>query len=246
MRSELVKSVPTGQMRRAPISAAFSTMKSVRAFLIGAKSNQRSGGACWGADWAATSTGLTSPFAPGNWAVHAAGDLFFTDGVADLGQGLEAVAEDGSPDALDASLASNDLVSSYGIFNTPVGASAAGPIFPGGSYSATFTAAQGEFLSFATMFVQSNDLFIGPAGAGIQLWNGDVPLSGDITNRLQLWDAGTEVNQWPGAGVDQAPRQGGPDTGADEGGVVQDIQDVNDGFTYPAVSDMIRVTLDLQ
>ena len=34
----------TGSTRAAPSSAAFSTMKSVRAFLIGAKTSQRSGG----------------------------------------------------------------------------------------------------------------------------------------------------------------------------------------------------------
>ena len=36
--------VKTGSTRAAPSSAAFSTMKSVRAFLIGAKTSQRSGG----------------------------------------------------------------------------------------------------------------------------------------------------------------------------------------------------------
>ena len=45
MRSELVKrGLHRHRMRRTPISVAFSTMKSVRAFLIGANSNQRSGG----------------------------------------------------------------------------------------------------------------------------------------------------------------------------------------------------------
>ncbi len=44
MRSELVWRVCTGRMRRTPSSTAFSTMKSVRAFLIGAKTSQRSGG----------------------------------------------------------------------------------------------------------------------------------------------------------------------------------------------------------
>ena len=44
IRSAFVNSVCTGRMRRHPISAAFSTMKSVRAFLIGAKRSHRSGG----------------------------------------------------------------------------------------------------------------------------------------------------------------------------------------------------------
>ena len=53
MRSALVKRVCTGRIREAPSSAAFSTMKSVRAFLIGANSSHRSGGICNGRVWAA-------------------------------------------------------------------------------------------------------------------------------------------------------------------------------------------------
>lgn len=194
-------------------------------------------------DWAATTSGVTSPFAPGVWAVHSPGNLLFTDGTADLGQGLEALAEDGDPSGLDANLNGNDLVSSNGVFNTPVGSGSAGPLMPGSSYEFTFTATQGDYLSFATMYVQSNDLFVGPGGAGLALWNGDNPISGDITSMLELWDAGTEVNQIPGAGADQAPRQGGADTGADEAG---NVQIVNDGFSYPSLTDIIRVSVTLQ
>ncbi len=48
-----------------------------------------------------------------------------------------------------------------------------------------------------------------------------VPIEGRVTRQIDLWDAGTEVNQAPGIGVDQAPRQAGPDIGADEMGIVQ-------------------------
>jgi hypothetical protein len=51
------------------------------------------------------------------------------------------------------------------------------------------------------------------------------------------------VNQEPGVGGDQAPRQSALDTGADENGVVRAIDDVDDGYDYPAVADTIRVTL---
>lgn len=194
-------------------------------------------------DWAASTSGVTSPFAPGVWGVHSAGNLLFTNGSTDFGQGLEGLAEDGDPSALDASLANNDLASSNGVFNTPVGSSSGGPLLPGASYEFSFTASQGDYLSFATMFVQSNDLFVGPGGGGIALWSGDTPISGDITSQLDLWDGGTEVNQFPGAGADQAPRQGGANTGAAEGG---NVQIVNDGFSYPGVSDIIRVTVTLE
>ncbi len=94
------------------------------------------------------------------------------------------------------------------------------------------------------MYVQSNDLYYAPAEAGIALYDaaGD-PVTGDVTAQVQLYDAGTEVNQEPGVGADQAPRQSGADTGADENGTVQAIADVDDGFTYPAVADVISVTL---
>jgi hypothetical protein len=55
-----------------------------------------------------------------------------------------------------------------------------------------------------------------------------------------LWDAGTEQNEIPGIGPDQAPWQAGPNTGAAEGGTVRQV---NDGYAYPEVDQIIRVTL---
>ena len=116
---------------------------------------------------------------------------------------------------------------------------------PGESYSFSFQAGKGHYLSFATMFVQSNDLFYAPEGSGLPLYNDSGnPITGDVTNLLYLWDAGTEVNQEPGAGTDQAPRQSGPDTGTDENGTVKLLTEVNDGFTYPTIGDVISVILE--
>ena len=103
------------------------------------------------------------------------------------------------------------------VFNTPDGADAPGPLLPGGSYSAVIAASPGERLSFATMFVQSNDWIIANGDEGIELYDADGnPFDGDITDQLLVLDAGTEIDQVPGEGVDQAPRQAGPDTGADD------------------------------
>ena len=120
-----------------------------------------------------------------------------------------------------------------------------GFIEPGMSQSYAFNAGPGHYLSFATMFVQSNDLFYGPDMNGIALYDGDgAALTGDITGLIDLWDAGTEVNEAPGVGDNQAPRQTGPDTGAAENGTVQLVADVNDGFTYPTDEEIIQVTLE--
>ena len=48
---------------------------------------------------------------------------------------------------------------------------------------------------------------------GLALYDMSHPLDGDVTGRVMLYDAGTEVNEAPGRGPNQAPRQGGPDTG---------------------------------
>ena len=39
----------------------------------------------------------------------------------------------------------------------------------------------GDYLSFATMFVQSNDLFYAPEPSGIPLFDGETPVDGDMT-----------------------------------------------------------------
>ena len=66
-----------------------------------------------------------------------------------------------------------------GVFNTPDGADSPGVIVPGASYSFAVHAEAGTTLYFATMFVQSNDLFFAP-GEGIELLAADgMPVMGD-------------------------------------------------------------------
>ena len=125
------------------------------------------------------------------------------------------------------------------VFNTPTDADGPGPLLPGGSYEALVPAAPGEKISFATMFVQSNDWFVAPGDEGIALYDEDgEPISGDITDQLLLLDAGTEVDQTPGEGADQAPRQDGPDTGADDPDATIRVVD---GFE---VGDLLAVTVE--
>ena len=191
--------------------------------------------------------GLNVPISPGVFAVHSVDGVLFSDGVADSGLGLEAIAEDGMPGALAAALEANSGVSESGAFDTPEGASAPGGLVPGASPAAAYTfqvtARPGDRLSFAAMFVASNDLFFAPGDSGVPLFSGQAPVSGDVTAQIDLWDVGSEVNQEPGVGLDQVQRQSGPDSGASEGGVVQTVAAASDGFTYPSVDSVIRVTI---
>ena len=184
------------------------------------------------------------PLSPGVWVVHQELAPLFSAGEPDRDEGLEAIAEDGSPAALAAALDVQESAQSSAAFDTPAGATEAGPIGPGGAYEFTITAEPGARLSVATMFVPSNDLFYSPSAEGIPLFDSSgAPVGGDVTDQISLWDAGTEVNEEPGVGGDQVQRQDGPNTGADEDGVVQLV---DDGFSYPATGDVIRVTITPQ
>jgi hypothetical protein len=186
-------------------------------------------------------TGLTSPIAPGVYAVHEGSSVLFAAGMPDRGEGLESLAEDGDPTALSAAVAAKAEVTWSGVYDAPEGAAAPGPAFPGDGFVFTVTATPGDRLALASMLGQSNDLFFAPADGGIALFDAlDNPISGDQTGMFFLWDAGTEINQFPGVGPDQAPRQVSPNTGADENGTVRQV---NDGFTYPRVDQVIRVTI---
>ena len=167
-------------------------------------------------------------------------DLFRTGQKADAA--LESQAEDGNPGLFYKKFLTKVGSINLGIFNKPIGSDMASPIFTGGAFEFTFTATEGARLNLSTMYGQSNDLFYAPAEA-IELFPNGEALSGDITDKFQLWDAGTEVNQAPGLGADQGPRQKGPNTGAAENGVVQLVKD---GFTYPNTKDVLRVTITAQ
>ena len=89
-----------------------------------------------------------------------------------------------------------------------------GPATPGNAHTFAFSAPKGARLSFASMFGQSNDWFFAPDTMGIALYDGSGnPISGDVTDEIHLWDAGTEADQPPLQGSNQAPRQAGPATG---------------------------------
>ncbi len=210
------------------------------------------------------STGGAVWITPGAYALYRGKNPVFTRRRS-ASPGLEAIAEAGRPmgtpenGSLVEELRNLRNVRVAGAWtpadtvadpNDPTGSvPGAPPIAPGGAFEFAVTAERGEKLAFATMFVPSNDAFFAPGMGGI-------PLSGitsatDVTDRVALWDAGTEPNEDPASGhPTQAPRQGlefgDPDKGPDENGVVRQLRptdNVNDGHSYPDPADAIRVTL---
>jgi len=179
-------------------------------------------------------------FSPGTAVVHIDKAPIFTSGKKDRGKGLEPQAEDGNRSMLAKSLDGSKGIKSVAVFNTPVGASAPGPITPGAAYELTISAMPGDRLSMTIMMGQSNDWFYAPAESGIELFKDGRAISGDVASQLFMWDAGTEVDQEPGIGSDQGPRQKAPNTGKAENGVVHKIQD---GKMYSQTSSVMRITV---
>jgi hypothetical protein len=174
------------------------------------------------------SNGAKFPFAlsPGMFVLSEKNAPLFTEGKP-ARNGLEMQAEDGNPAGLVTSLVAMHHASNlHGVFNTPVGAMAAGPIRPGDSFEYSFTATLGMKLSSTMMFGQSNDWFYSPDANGIALFDTKgAPISGDITNKFILWNAGTEKDEEIGIGPNQGPRQKATNTGVDEHGVVSRVKD---------------------
>ena len=137
---------------------------------------------------------------------------------------LERLAEDGNTGPR-----TEVALGSGGVYEALT--TAGGPLAPGDSRSLSFSAATSnplsQYLSYASMVIPSNDAFIGNDDPRtLDLFTADGELierqggGAFIVAGADVWDAGTEVN-------DEVPEntaalaQAAPNTGVDEGGVVQ-------------------------
>jgi hypothetical protein len=189
------------------------------------------------------STGESVPFvsAPVLWVIHTGStNPIFSGGRRDAGAGLEQLAETGNPTRLVKSLTGKKSIVQVGADATPAGADAEGPILPGREYEFEISARPGEQLSTAWMFGQSNDLFYSNDRPIALFTAAGKPVTGEMTLQLSLWDGGTEVNEEPGLGPNQGPRQATADAGLPEH---QGIAHVHDRYTYPHTSDVLRLTI---
>lgn len=112
-------------------------------------------------------------------------------------------------------------------------------ILPGQSVSFSFYAARNQRLTFATMYGWSNDLFFAPENPGIMLYSEDgMPVTGDVSSQVKLWDNGTRVNQAPGNAVTH------PGTAEASPKNVKAVNGMDDfGHTYLPASQLMKVSL---
>ena len=190
------------------------------------------------------------PLSPPTWAVFDGDDPMFRSGER-ANAGTERITEDGFPDEMLAILGGASNVSAFAAQTSPGGADNGPAVFPalGGapaeSVTFTFQAEPGDQFQFETMFVQSNDWFYAFPSGGIDLFENGTPVSGDLTSRLRVYDAGTEQDTAPGTGPDQKPvqepmaRNVGPEE--DEDIALASVR--HPSFSIPANGEVIRVTI---
>jgi hypothetical protein len=175
-----------------------------------------------------SNSGYVSPVAPVLWVLHDKKDLpIFTEAMPDYGDGLETLAETGNPEPLYHSLMTTGYET--GFQATREGALGDGPLFPGQMYKFIVEGRVGQSLSIASMLGASNDIFFSTGDKGIKLSNGAAEK--DLTHFIELYDAGTEVNEYPGAQT--------------QANIVEDgaVRLLDDGLPWPEASQVIKVTI---
>ncbi|MBC7451969.1 MAG: spondin domain-containing protein, partial [Cytophagales bacterium] len=185
-----------------------------------------------------TMTGIFTPLSPILVVVYnGIENPIYKNGEKDQGIGLKLLAQKGNADTLATSLRKMAGVKAVYV----LAAAGTKVLLPkingqaGGSVSQNLSIENGDRLAIATMYGFSNDWFFASMGNGV-----DATQKGDISATIGLYDNGTAVNQFPGAGITQFNLAGTP---LQEDMLIMPVPNPNAFTTLPGVSDMIRVTL---
>lgn len=183
-------------------------------------------------------TGIFTPLSPILVVIYNGIDnpIYKTGGI-DAGLGLKPLAQQGNADTLAAYLKGKPGIKAVYVLPAP----ATKVLLPviggqaGGIVSQDITVSKGDRLAIATMYGFSNDWFFASIDNGV-----DATTKGDISSSINLFDDGTAVNQFPGAGITQFNLAGTPLAASTPIAVVPNP---NPFTTLPAINKIIRVTL---
>lgn len=182
-------------------------------------------------------TGIFTPLSPVLVVVYnGISNPIYAVGQNDAGHGLTALAQKG-----DASGLADYLKTVKGVKNVYVLPAASSTVLlpvingaEGSSVSQQLSVAKGDKIAIATMYGFSNDWFFATKG------DIDATQKGDISSQVGLFDDGTAVNQFPGAGVTQFNLAGTPLT---ESQPIAEVPNPNAFTTLPAIDSIIKVTI---
>ncbi|PZR28805.1 MAG: hypothetical protein DI535_05090 [Citrobacter freundii] len=184
-------------------------------------------------------TGIFTPLSPVLVVVYkGTANPFYKTGENDRGEGLKELAQKGNADILAAALKTKAGVKDVYVLKE----SMTTVLLPringnaGGKVSQQLTIAPGDRIAIATMYGFSNDWFFATTGNDI-----DASQKGDVSGMISLFDNGTAINQFPGAGITQFNLAGTP---LQENIPIQAVPNPNGFTTLPPVSSIIKITLN--
>jgi hypothetical protein len=183
-------------------------------------------------------TGIFTPLSPVLVVVYNnIQNPIYSIGENDRNEGLKDLAQKGNADILAAALRNKAGVKGVYVLAEPTTHVLLPSIGnqPGGRVSQTITFDKGDRLAIATMYGFSNDWFFASKGNGV-----DPSDKGDISNTIALYDDGTALNQFPGAGITQFNLAGTP---LEESKAIAPVPNPNEFTTLPEVRNMIRVII---
>lgn len=183
-------------------------------------------------------TGIFTPLSPVLVVVYN-GDAnpFYKVGENDRGEGLKDLAQKGNAAILATALKTKAGVRNVYVLNAPASTVLLSRIngADGGKVSQQLTVGQGDKIAIATMYGFSNDWFFATTGNDIAATQ-----KGDVSASIGLFDNGTAINQYPGAGITQFNLAGTP---LGESKPIQAVPNPNGFTTLPDLTRIIKVTL---
>jgi len=183
-------------------------------------------------------TGIFTPLSPILVVVYKGIDNpIFKDGENDRGQGLKLLAQRGNADTLANYLMGKPGIKSVYVLPAP-GSKVLLPVIGdqrGGVVTQQLSVSQGDRLAIATMYGFSNDWFFASSGNGV-----DPTATGDISTSIKLYDDGTAIDQFPGAGITQFNLAGTP---LNDNKPIAPVPNPNAFTTLPGISNIIKVVL---
>ncbi|MFD0794525.1 spondin domain-containing protein [Mucilaginibacter litoreus] len=183
-------------------------------------------------------TGIFTPLSPVLVVIYnGIENPIYKTSEADRGQGLTPLAQKGNADTLAAYLKGKPGIKAVYVLPAP-NTKILLPVIgnqPGGVVSQQLSISQGDRIAIATMYGFSNDWFFATTGDGV-----DATQKGDISGSIQLYDDGSAINQFPGAGITQFNLAGTP---LKESQPITAVPNPNAFTTLPSVPNIIKVTL---
>lgn len=186
-------------------------------------------------------TGMTGTFTPLSPVLvvvyNGSKNPFYKTGEKDSGMGLKELAQKGNADVLAAALKTAAGVKAVYVLkdmdNTVLLPRIKGAA--GGKVSQQLTVTQGDRIAVATMYGFSNDWFFATTGMDL-----DAMQKGDVSSTMGLFDNGTAINQYPGAGITQFNLAGTP---LEESKAIEAVPGTNEFTMLPPTGSIIKVTL---